>query len=46
MKVRTPTRRQRLKKSLDEPRKINVSPNDPEFDGRITTELNSVYGPR
>ncbi len=46
VKQRTPPRKKRFKKTLDQPRRLDVRPSDPEFEGRITTELNSVYGPK
>jgi hypothetical protein len=38
--------RYRLRESFDRPRRIHVSPEDPSFEGRLTSEINSCYGPR
>jgi hypothetical protein len=38
--------RYRLRQSFDQPRRIHVSPEDPSFEGRLTSEINSCYGPR
>lgn len=40
------THRYRLRQSFDSPRPLHVRPGDPEFEGRLTSEINSVYGPR
>ncbi|KAF6258064.1 hypothetical protein COO60DRAFT_1701523 [Scenedesmus sp. NREL 46B-D3] len=36
----------RLRQSFDQPRRVHVSPEDPSFEGRLTSEINSCYGPR
>jgi hypothetical protein len=38
--------RYKLRQSFDQPRRIHVSPEDPSFEGRLTSEINSCYGPR
>eukprot|EP00879_Flechtneria_rotunda_P010120 GHRR01010578.1.p1 GENE.GHRR01010578.1~~GHRR01010578.1.p1 ORF type:complete len:295 (+),score=63.72 GHRR01010578.1:313-1197(+) len=46
VKVRVAPRRYKLRKSFDQPRKLHIKPTDPTFEGRITAEINGVYGPR
>jgi hypothetical protein len=46
IKTRSPPRRVRLKQSFDQPRRLDVRPDDPQFVGRIATELGSAWGPR
>eukprot|EP00878_Enallax_costatus_P018071 GHUV01019013.1.p1 GENE.GHUV01019013.1~~GHUV01019013.1.p1 ORF type:complete len:662 (+),score=160.67 GHUV01019013.1:433-2418(+) len=44
--IRVAPRRYRLRQSFDQPRNVRVSPSDPTFEGRLTSEINSCYGPR
>jgi hypothetical protein len=38
--------RYRLRQSFDSPQPLHVRPSDPEFEGRLRSEINSCYGPR
>jgi hypothetical protein len=39
--------RQKLKKAtIDRPSPVNISPDDPAFEGRLLAEINSAYGPK
>eukprot|EP00775_Hariotina_reticulata_P005237 gene5237-5472_t len=46
VKFRVAPRRYRLRKSFDQPRRLNVKPSDPQFAARISNELSSIDGPR
>lgn len=44
--MRQPPRKKRGKKSLDAPTHVELGgPADPGFEGRLTSAINSVYGP-
>jgi hypothetical protein len=38
--------RYKLRRSFDKPQKLHMRPGDPEFEGRLTSEINSVDGPK
>jgi len=46
IKQRVAPRKKRHKKNIDTPRRIDVRVDDPKFEGRLASEITSVFGPK